>query len=148
MIPDLRALLIGILGGIIAYYATKGIDRYLAGRTVRSRRRQIKQLTQELQLLERLGVTDRSLLLFAFRMLFPLIGLAALGVASWAGLSLRNRPMDDTIQMIFIISIFIGFVAFYASSVFRKLEDPEPKLEKLRQKLRELQGMDDQSPTG
>jgi hypothetical protein len=78
---DLRALIIGIIGGIISVYATQDINRYFARRTVRGRRRQIKQLTQEFQLLEKLGLTDRSLLLFAFRMLFPMLAFAALGIA-------------------------------------------------------------------
>ena len=142
---DLRALVIGILGGIIAYYAARGIDRYLALRTIQGRQRQIQQLTYELQLLERLGVTDRSLLLFAFRMLFPLISLVAIGMAGWA----LSQPLDSPAGLLlFLVSVIIVIVSLYASIVFRKLEDPDPTLAKLRQKLRELQGMDDQSPNG
>ncbi len=142
---DLRALIVGILSGIIAYYATRGIDRYLARRTLRGHQRQVKQLTYELQLLERLGVTDRSLLLFAFRMLFPLIGLVAIGMAGWA----LSQPLDSPAGLlVFLVSVMIVILSLYASSVFRKLEDPDPTLAKLRQKLRELQGTDDQSPSG
>jgi sterol desaturase/sphingolipid hydroxylase (fatty acid hydroxylase superfamily) len=146
---DLRSLLIGIIGGIVVYYATRGINRYLARRTIRGRQRQIKQLTQELQLLERLGLTDRSLLLFAFRMLFPMIALAAVGMAGWLALSLLTGPPYSATALIFLLlSVFIAIIAAYASSVFKKLEDPEPTLANLRQKLRELQAMDDRPPNG
>lgn len=146
---DLRSLLIGILGGIIAYYATRGIDRYLARRTIRGRRRQIKQLGQELQLLEKLGLTDRSLLLFAFRMLFPMIAVAAVGMAVSVGLwLLTGPPYSLTAVFLLLVCVLIAILSAYASSVFQKLEDPEPTLANLRQKLRELQAMDDRSPNG
>jgi len=145
---DLRALLVGILGGLVAYYAAKGIDRYLARRTIRSRHRQIEQLTKELHLLVKLGVTDRALLLFAFKLLFPLIGVAAVGMAGSVARSFLSGPPDDPTPLILLlVSVVIAILAFYATSVFQKLEDPEPSLAKLHQKLRELQGTDDQSPT-
>ena len=145
----LRSLLIGILGGIISYRANRFIDRYLVRRSTRSRQRQIKQLTQELQLLEKIGLTDRSLLLFGFRMLFPMIGIAALGVAASAVLSLLAGPPDDSSALILLLVCgLIAVLAIYASSLFKRLEDPEPTLAKLRQRLRELQAMDEQSPTG
>jgi len=90
-------------------------------------------------------VTDRSLLLFAFRMLFPLIGLVAIGMAGWA----LSQPLDSPAGLlVFLVSVMIVILSLYASSVFRKLEDPDPTLAKLRQKLRELQGTDDHSPSG
>jgi len=145
---DFRALLVGIVGGIIAYYATKGIDRYLARRVIQSRQRQIKQLTLELRLLEKLGVTDRSLLLFAFRMLFVLMGFAAVGVAGAVAVPFLNAPADNLAPFILLlVSVLIAFLAFYSASMLRRLEDPEPTLAKLRQKLRELQDGDDQSRT-
>jgi hypothetical protein len=42
--------------------------------------------------------------------------------------------------------VIIVIIAVYASSVFKKLEDPAPTLANLRQKLRELQDRDDRSP--
>ena len=56
-------------------------------------------------------------------------------------------PNDDTRLAFLSVPFVIAVFAFYAWSVFRKLEDPEPTLAKLRQKLRDLQGMDD-PPTG
>lgn len=141
MISDLRTLLIGIIGSIIGVYAIRGIERLLTRRTIRGRRRQIRQLTEELQLLEKVGVSDRSLLLFAFRMLFPMIVCAAAGVAGWMALSLLGQPPDDSTRLVFLLfPIAIALVALSASRVFQKLEDPEPTLAKLRQKLRDLQG--------
>jgi membrane protein implicated in regulation of membrane protease activity len=146
---DVRALLVGIIGGLITYYAAKIIDRYLARRTIRSRQRQIEQLAKEIQLLERLGVTDRALLLFAFKMLFPLIGVAAVGVALSVARPCLSAPADDPTQWILLMfSVVIAIMAFSATNVIQKLEDPEPSLAKLRQKMRELQGTDDPPPPG
>jgi hypothetical protein len=39
--------------------------------------------------------------------------------------------------------MFIAVLAVYAANVFQKLEDPEPTLAKLHQRLRDLKGMDD-----
>jgi hypothetical protein len=147
---DLRSLVIGIVGGIIsgpiAYYATRAIDRYLVRRTVRSRLRQIKQLTEELALLEKLGVADRALLLFGFQALFALIGVAAVCTAGAVVLFLVEGVMEP-VFVLFAASA-VALVAFYAASVFRKLEDPAPTLEKLRRRVRELEGIDDESSTG
>ncbi len=147
VMSDLHTLLVGILGGIIAYYATKGIDRCLIRRTIRGRQRQITQLSQELQLLEKIGVTDRALLLWALGLLFALIGVAAVGVAGSVAPSWLSGPPDNGIRTILLlVSVVIAMLALYASSIFRRLEDPEPTLERLRWKLRELQGLDDQNP--
>jgi hypothetical protein len=128
---DLRAVLIGtltgIISGIIAYYATRGIDHYLARRTIRSRQRQIKQLTEELQLLEKLGVTDRSLLLFAFKMLFPLIGGAAAGMAVWMAISLLiGPPNDDTRLLFFLGPALITVSRFMRQACFESWKTPSP----------------------
>jgi hypothetical protein len=130
----LRDLLVGAVGSAIAYYAIKVIERYLARRTVRGRERAIQQLTQEIQLLERLGVSDRALLLCAFQILCPIIALAAVATAiSVAGpwLALIEAP-----PIVILLASVIGIAAFYAATVFKKLEDPEPNLAKLRQRLR------------
>jgi hypothetical protein len=138
---DLRALVIGIIGSIIGVYAIRGIERLLTQRTIRGRRRQIRQLTEELQLLEKVGVSDRTLLLFAFKMLFPMIVLAGVGVAGWMALSLLAQPPDDSTRLVFLLfPIITALVALSAARVFQKLEDPEPTLAKLRQKLSDLQG--------
>jgi hypothetical protein len=128
----------------MAYYSIKGIERYLARRTIRGRQRQIEQLVGELRLLERLGVADRALLLFAFQMLFALLGLAASALASSLVLPFLHAAPGDPVPVIeFIVAFVIAILAFYAASVFRKLEDPQPTLAKLRDKLRTL-GADDQ----
>lgn len=137
----------GTLSGIIAYYASKGIDRYLVRRTVRSRQRQIEQLTQELQLLEKLGVTDRILMLFAFKTLFALIGIFVVGVAGSVALQSVSGPPNAAPLMLIMVALVVAIVAFYATSLLRKLEDPEPSLAELRRKLSQLQEMDNQSPT-
>jgi hypothetical protein len=138
---DLRALLIGVAGSAIAYYGIKLLERYLARRTIRGRERQIKQLTAEIELLGTLGVADRELLLFAFQMLFGLIGVAAFGwTAALVRPFLRAVPGDPVPVIQLVIAAPIAVLAVYASSLFRKLEAPEPTLAKLRQKLRELQG--------
>jgi hypothetical protein len=143
----LRSLVVGIVGGIIAYYATKGIDRYVARRTVRGRRTQIMQLTQELRLLAKLGESDRNLLLFAFRILFPIIAVAAVGLAGSAVLVLLSRPLEPspTILSILIWSV-IALLAIYASNLFKRLDDPGPAMAKVRQRLSDLEAEDGEPP--
>jgi uncharacterized membrane protein len=150
---DLRTVLVGLITGVVAgiitYYVTKRIDRYLAQRTIRGRRLRIEELTQQLELLEKLGTSDRSLLLFAFRMLFPTVALGALGLAGVAALSLVAGPSYSLIALVVLaFCMLIVVLAAYASSVFQKLDDPEPTLEKLRDDLRKLRAADDQSAQG
>lgn len=138
-----RDLLIGAAGSVLGYYAIKGFERYLTRRTVKSRQAHIKQVTQEIELLEKLGVSDRSLSLFAFQFLFLVIALAAVGVAG--SLASSWLQPGQTFPILLLVSIFIAILSFYASTLFRKLEDPQPTLAKLRQRLRELEGMDEKS---
>jgi hypothetical protein len=76
-------------------------------------------------------------------MLFALIGVAAAGVAGFAALWWLGDPSDQRIrQIFFLVPALIAVLAFYAWSVFRKLEDPDPTLATLRRRLLELQGTD------
>jgi hypothetical protein len=139
----LRDLAIGAVGSGIAYFAIKGIERYLALRTIRGRQRKIQQLTAELQLLEKLGVTDRSLLLFAFTILFFLFGISALAVALAMVTALLEPPDKGLRFLLIMFPVIIGLLAFWGGTVFKKLEDPEPNLAKLRQKLLDLEHVND-----
>src|SRR5262245_49940680 len=128
---NLHALVIGAAGSAIAYYAIKAIERYLARQTIRGRQRQIQPLTQGLQLLKKLGVTDRSLLLFAFQVLFTLIGVIGVGIAGSIALLLVNEFPDNPAWMVLLLMpAIVALIGLWAASVFKKLEDPQPTLAK------------------
>ena len=136
---DLRALAIGILGGLVTYYLVKAINWYVARRIVRSRKRQLEQVQAELKLLEKLGSTDRAVLVFGFKLIFPLLAIISLSFASTSFLALAVGYSDIKTLIDTIVWSTVGIASLWASTVFKRLEDPQPTLDGLRQKIRKLQ---------
>lgn len=136
---DLRALAIGTLAGVVSFYLVKAIDRYAARRIVRSRKRQLAQAQAELKLLERLGSTDRAVLVFGFQVLFPILALISFAFAGSSLLALVDGPADGKTLIDTMLWSSVGIISLWASTVFKKLQDPQPTLDSLRQKIRELQ---------
>jgi hypothetical protein len=73
----LTSLVIGVIGGVIAFYVTKAIDRYWARRTLKSLKRRLEYAEARKARLDDLAKFDRAIILLAFRSLFALIGFAA-----------------------------------------------------------------------
>jgi len=139
LLNDLRSLAIGILGGVITFYLIKAIERYASRRIVRSRKRQLEQVQVELKLLEKLGSTDRAVLVFGFQLLFPLLAIISLSIAVSSFLALVHGSADAKTVIDIMVWSCVGIVSWWASTVFKKLEDPQPTLDGLRQRIRELQ---------
>ena len=142
IITDVRSLGIGIVAGIVSYYAKLAIDRYIRERTARTRKRQLEQAQSELKLLERLGSSDRALLLFGFRFLFPLLAMGSLAMVVPSYLALV-RDLGNLEALVRALAwTLVCVLAVYASTVLRKLEDPQPTLKGLRERIRELEAQD------
>jgi len=135
---DLRALTIGILCGLITIYLHKAISWYVTRRTVRGRKRKLAQAQAELKLLEKLGSTDRAVLLFGFQVLFGILMLISISMVGALLLALVHEPVDDKTFIDIMAWSIVGIISFWVSTVFKKLEDPQP-IDDLRQKIAEMQ---------
>ena len=105
---------------------------------MRSRKKQLEQVETELKLLEKLGSTDRAVLLFGFKVLFPILATICLFLAGSSFLELQQGPVNEKTAIGSMVWSIAGIVSVWATTVFKKLEDPQPSLDGLRKRIKEL----------
>jgi hypothetical protein len=93
----------------------------------------------EFKLLEKLGSTDRAVLVFGSKLIFLLLAIISLSFAGSSFLAMVSGPADEKTFIGAMVSSIVGIVSVWASTVFKKLEDPQPTLDGLRQRIRELE---------
>jgi hypothetical protein len=72
-IADVKALIIGLIGGVISYFLSLGIHRYWSNRNVKSLKRRIEQNEAYKAQLDDLAQSDRSLIIMGFEGVFALL---------------------------------------------------------------------------
>lgn len=142
------SLIVGVVGGVISVYVTKALNTYFAFRTRLDRQKRLKEIETELNLLQGLNSSDRTLLLFTFRMTFSLIGL--MSIASVLPLVFRvvedeeARRLEDGLSM--SIWLLVAVFSFYAVGVLKKLDRYPESTKKLEGKRDELKSRDAPKP--
>src|SRR6266508_149460 len=72
-IADAKALVIGLIGGVISYFLSLAIHRYWSNRNIKSLKRRIEQNEAYKATLDDLAQSDRSLIIMGFRGVFALL---------------------------------------------------------------------------
>jgi len=112
---DLRALVIGVFGSVIAWFVCGALKRYWSYRTVRSIQKNIKLLENEKLLIENLAQSDRSVLLHSFRTLFWVIAIGCSAFSLRPVTSLLNKTSDaiDRIVLMALLSMLMISLLFF-----------------------------------
>jgi hypothetical protein len=145
-LTNLGAIVRTILIGIVMIFITKGINRYLSYRSVKSIERRLKYLEVQKLGLENVAKSDRSIMLFSFNTFFGLFGSLAFAFAIQPVFSVIGGSLNIGNSIFASILIIIGIASWSAASFFKKMDKYPGSIEAINQERESLEAQNHGSP--